>query len=478
MPANAQRDEDTGFQYVATLLADGSVTYGIFTGAMSFELQAKPESVVINGVFLQNMGHSEVNPFITLQSDDSGLVTSSSLPTGTPVTLNFIVRNRSVQFISEPVEFPYPNGDYAGFSSGGYLKIFDEQSLNSFDPSFFQNRLMAFSFNTAVGNRVDLTAVNILGGYGYAGYIGVEADGGVLFYGNVTGTFDTTTEVFIEAPPTVAFTADSGHDYAPTGFLARSLGNISTRGLIGAGSNVMIGGFIVTGTVPKKVLLRVIGPSLTQFGVPDALADPSLELHGSDGALITSNDNWKQTQQAEVEATGIAPTNDLESAIIATLDPGAYTAIASSKNGVSGVGLVEVYDLDQTADAQLANISTRGFVGSESHVMIGGFILGGGDGDSAEVVVRALGPSLTPFGVTGALADASLELRNGNGDLIRANDNWKEIQQTEIEATGLQPAEDLEAAVFETLSPGGYTAIVTGKDGLTGVALVEIYRLP
>ena len=240
---------------------------------------------------------------------------------------------------------------------------------------------------------------------------------------------------------------------------------------------VLIGGFIITGNDPKEVVLRAIGPSLGDFGIADPLADPVLELHASDGSLIMMNDNWKDTQQSEIEASGFQPQNDLESAIISTLDPGSYTAVVSGKDGGTGVGLVEGYDLDQAADSQFGNISTRGFVETGTNVMIGGFILGGESGN-ANVVVRALGPSLTAFGVTGALADPTLELHDGNGALVQSNDNWKETQQTEIEATGLQPTNDLESAVFETLAPGAYTAIVAGKGDLTGVGLVEVYRTP
>jgi len=239
----------------------------------------------------------------------------------------------------------------------------------------------------------------------------------------------------------------------------------------------LIGGFIITGNVPKKVILRAIGPSLANFGITDPLVDPVLELHGSDGSLITMNDNWKDTEQSEIEASGFQPQNDLESAIISTLDPGNYTAVVSGKDGGTGIGLIEGYDLDQAADSQFGNISTRGFVETGTNVMIGGFILGGEDGN-ANVVVRALGPSLTAFGVSGALGDPTLELRDGNGVLVQSNDNWKETQQTEIEATGLQPSNDLESAVFEMLAPGAYTAVVAGKDDLTGVGLVEVYRTP
>jgi hypothetical protein len=253
--------------------------------------------------------------------------------------------------------------------------------------------------------------------------------------------------------------------------------NFSTRMEVRTGGQVLIGGFIITGNAPKEVVLRAIGPSLAGFGIANPLADPILELHEADGSLITTNDNWKDTQQSEIEAIGFQPQNDLESAIVATLDPGNYTAIVSGKGGGTGVGLIEGYDLDQAADSQLANISTRGFVETGSNVMIGGFILGGATGN-ANVLVRALGPSLTQFGVTGALADPTLELHDGNGAVIGSDDNWKETQQSEIEAIGLQPQNDLESAVLETLAPGAYTAIIAGNGGLTGVALVEVYRLP
>ncbi len=252
--------------------------------------------------------------------------------------------------------------------------------------------------------------------------------------------------------------------------------NISTRMEVLTDARVLIGGFIITGNDPKKVILRAIGPSLAGFGISNPLADPVLELHGPDGALLTMNDNWKDTQESAIEASGFMPSKDFESAIISTLNPGNYTAIVSGKNGGTGVGLVEGYDLDPTADSQFGNISTRGFIETGSNVMIGGFILGGGGGN-VSVLVRALGPSLTQFGVTGALADPILELRDENGALIQSNDNWKDSQQTAIEMTGLEPSKDLESAVLSTLGPGAYTAIVAGEGDLTGVGLVEVYRL-
>jgi hypothetical protein len=242
------------------------------------------------------------------------------------------------------------------------------------------------------------------------------------------------------------------------------------------GQNVLIGGFVITGSASKKVIIRAIGPSLTQAGLTGVLANPVLELHRSNGSLITSNDNWKDTQQAAIQATGVPPKNDLESAIVATLAPGAYTAIVSGKNATSGIGLVEVYDLNPAAASKLVNVSSRGFVQTGDNVMIGGFVLGGGTG-AAKIIVRAIGPSLSQSGISGALANPTLELHNSNGALIKSNDNWKHSQQAEIQATGIPPKNDFESAIVATLSPGAYTAIVAGKNGGIGVALVEVYKL-
>ncbi len=251
------------------------------------------------------------------------------------------------------------------------------------------------------------------------------------------------------------------------------LRNISTRMNVGTGDNVLIGGFIVVGTEPKKVLLRAIGPSLTAFGVLNALADPTIELHEA-GNIVVTNDNWKDTQEPEIMATGIAPTDDLESAILATLDPGLYTAIVQGKNGGTGVGLVEVYDLDEGADSELANISTRGFVDIDENVMIGGFIVG--NGVSTSVVVRAIGPSLSGIGIADPLQNPTLELRDSDGTQIAFDDDWKDSQQDEIENAGLEPSDDLESAIAADLTPGAYTAIVRGKDNTSGVGLMEVYN--
>ena len=259
----------------------------------------------------------------------------------------------------------------------------------------------------------------------------------------------------------------------------RDLLNISTRLLVLTGDKVLIGGFIITGSESKRVIIRGIGPSLNGVGV--TLEDPMLELHRG-SSTIAINDDWRENQ-AEVEATTIPPTDNLESAIVITLAPGAYTAILNGKNNGTGVGIVEVYDLDQTVDSRLANISTRGFVDTADNVMIGGLIVSGGvGGGSARVIVRAIGPSLSSSGLQGALPDPTLELINGSGTTIASNNDWKtrpdgSSQQGEIEATAIPPANDLEAALVRTLGPGNYTAIVRGADSTTGIAVVEAYTL-
>jgi len=212
--------------------------------------------------------------------------------------------------------------------------------------------------------------------------------------------------------------------------------------------------------------------------VPDALPDPLLELHAADGSTIITDDNWKDTQQREIEQTGIPPKNDLESAIVGTLRPGNYTAIVTGKNQTSGVALLEIYDLGTAPDSKLANISTRGDVERGDNVLIGGFIFGPASGNT-DVVVRAVGPSLAQFGIKNFLTDPTLALFDSNGTVISSNDDWKddEAQAHLIKLIGLAPSNDRESALAITLPPGRYTAVVAGKNGVTGVGVVEIYNL-
>lgn len=252
--------------------------------------------------------------------------------------------------------------------------------------------------------------------------------------------------------------------------------NISSRLYTGTGDNNLIAGFIVTGTDSKKVILRALGPSLTAYGVANALSDPTLELHDHTGATIATNDNWKETQQTEIVATHFAPADDRESAIVATLAPGAYTAIAHGAGGSTGVVLLEIYDLDRNANAWLGNVSARGLVDLGDDLLIGGAILGGGNGGVNIVIARALGPSLGAFGIQNTMPDPVLELHNQDGTLVDSNDDWKQGNQQAILDHHLAPADDREAAIFAILPPGAYTAIVRGKDNSTGIALVEFYN--
>ena len=256
--------------------------------------------------------------------------------------------------------------------------------------------------------------------------------------------------------------------------------NISTRLRVQTGEKVGIGGFIITGTGAKRVLLRGIGPSLTSNGVPveGRLQDPAIELYDGNGILITSNDNWKDSpDRAEIESSGLAPNNDAEAAIARTVPPGAYTGVLYGANGSEGIGVVEAYDRDRGGASEMANISTRGFVESGDNVLIGGFIAGARSG-ATNVIVRAIGPSLTAKGVSDALQDPSVELYDANGTVIDSSDDWKTSgDQAEVIARGLAPQDDRESAAFHLVPPGSYTAIVRGKDDTTGVGLVEIYNV-
>ncbi|MEY2489655.1 MAG: hypothetical protein QOC70_1597 [Verrucomicrobiota bacterium] len=254
-----------------------------------------------------------------------------------------------------------------------------------------------------------------------------------------------------------------------------SMGNISTRVNVLNGEGVSIGGFIIAGNVAKNVIVRGMGPSLAALGVQGSLADPTLELRDSSGNLLQANDNWKDTQEQIIRDTMLAPSNDLESALVASLQPGAYTTIMSGRNNTTGVGLVEVYDLQRGPSSKLANISTRGSVGLGERVMIGGVILLGPD--PARILFRAIGPSLVGAGIQSALADPQMDLFDAQGTRIAANNNWKDSQQVVIQGTGLAPTDDAESAILADLNPGNYTGVVSGVNGGTGIALIEAYYL-
>src|SRR2546430_3941962 len=250
--------------------------------------------------------------------------------------------------------------------------------------------------------------------------------------------------------------------------------NISTRGMVGTGEDVLIAGFIISGSQPKKVIVRALGPTLSTLGVSGALADPTITIVNSSNVVVDSNDNWRNRQETEIAASGFAPPNDLESAIIATLDPVAYTAVVSGKNSGTGVALVDLYQLDASTSI-FRNLSTRGFVGTGDNVLIGGLIIG--NAEPPVIVLRAIGPTLSSFGIAQPLQDPTLELRDANGALIAFDNDWKDNTPTGIKATLLNPTDNRESAIIASLAAGNYTAIVRGKNGTTGVALLEAYRL-
>ncbi len=255
--------------------------------------------------------------------------------------------------------------------------------------------------------------------------------------------------------------------------------NISTRLRVETGDGVMIAGFIIT-NAPTSLIARGIGPSLVNFGVADALANPFLELRGSSGALIMQNNDWQDDplQAATINGAGLAPSSPLESAIATTQPAGSYTVALSGANQGAGIGLVEVYNTAPTSGGQLGNISTRGLVQTGSNVMIGGFILGGSSG-TTRVALRGIGPTLSQFGVSNPLADPTLELKDSSGTTLASNDNWHDdtASAAALAANGLSLQNDLEAGIFTTLPPGNFTAILAGKNGGVGIGLVEAYNL-
>jgi hypothetical protein len=342
-----------------------------------------------------------------------------------------------------------------------YMSTFDEQVQFDGNNFFF----IGASAQANYGGPVPIT-------YGNPGHVGNLAPrpGANLEDDLMFGPFYSYQKRYDISALNLAMARDAGVALLPPSQLL----NIATRLRVQSGENVLIGGFIITGTDPKKVVIRAIGPSLAQF-FNGTLANPTLELFQGNTA-ITSNDDWRQNE-AEVVATGLQPSHDFESAIVRTLQPGSYTAIVRGAGDTAGIGLVEVYDLGPSANSKLGNIATRGFVETDNNVMIAGLIAGPAGGAATKVVVRAIGPSLGNFGIAGALPDPTLELVDANGVVLRSNNNWRETQEAAITATGLQPPDDREAAVVETLVPGNYTAIVRGVENTTGVGLVEVYNI-
>jgi hypothetical protein len=292
-----------------------------------------------------------------------------------------------------------------------------------------------------------------------------------LFVQNAFNCPGQSTDVSASSPEGISLDV-MGYDLIPDNSV---LGNISTRLPVGTGDNVLIAGFKITGNTAKQVVIRALGPTLGQppFNVPGALADTTLELHNSTGAIIATNDDWQQASNAQSIPPNLRPPNHLESAILITLNPGTYTAILRGYQNSTGTALVEVYDT-AVGSTELSNISTRGLVQTGNNVMIAGVIV---QFHNKQVVVRALGPTLTNFGITNALPDTMLELYDGNGTLIASNDDWQQAPNAQSIPSNLRPPNTLESAIVGTLTPGNYTAIVRGFENAIGVALVEVYAL-
>jgi hypothetical protein len=343
------------------------------------------------------------------------------------------------------------------------------------------NRLLespGFQVSFAAANGSPITSVSVPASGQASFFVRTVADGMLIttnptefqWYVTATATSGQTLRMpfyyrAVPAPPVVVTPAQ--------------LQNISTRLHVQTGDNVGIAGFIITGPDPKQVGVRGMGPSITINGapVPGRMENPMLELYDQNGTFIVGNDDWRETQETAIQARGLAPGDTREAVILRTLSPAQYTAIIKGKGGGTGIGLIEAYDLDQTGPGKFANISTRGFVQTGDNVMIGGFIVGRQTGPT-NVVVRALGPSLEDDGVSNPLRDPTVELVNQNGTVIDSNDDFATANQlNEITTRGLAPEHPQESALFETVSPGNYTAIVRGKNNSTGVGLVEVYNV-
>ena len=348
-------------------------------------------------------------------------------------------------------------GNFTQTANGSLL--LEVGGINSYIPEFDQLKIGG---SATLDGKLSVKTIN-----------GFTPDPGMRFvplsYESATGTFASTS-----GNVQLDFT-DSGAALTIAGANPPSpkLLNIATRLRVERGQDALIGGFIITGSAPKRVIIRALGPSLEARGIAGGLADPTLELFRPDGSEF--NNNWRDSQEGAIIATTIAPSDNREAAIVATLEPGvAYTAVVRGVDDTTGVGLVEVYDLDAAAPSTLANISTRGLVQTGENVMIGGLIIGGDQ--PAKVLIRAIGPSLGAAGVEGALQDPTLELYTAQGAVI-TNDDWRATQEGEIIATTVPPGDSREAAILATLPPGNYTAIVRGKNDTRGVALVEAYNL-
>ena len=427
-------------------------------------------------------GQFGLSPTTLYKFDVSGMAPVLRLQTETGENGEDLALSHNGSFICHPNGFPYQIAKYrtSDFASLGAFDTGPYPQALAFSPD---DSTVYASVHTASGIQVfnanTFLSLGTISGPELATKLAVDSTGRYLFAGYLYDFGD--------------FVGMRVYDVSP--LPGSQLGNISTRAFVQTGDNVMIGGFIVEGIQPKRVIIRAIGPELTQYGISDALANPTLELHDGTGALIASNDNWLRTiiggiitgnQVGEIRDSGYAPGDARESAIIADLPPGSYTAIVRGVNDMTGVALAEVYDLDANANSILGNISTRSFVQTGDNVMIGGFMVQGPQ--PKRVIVRAIGPELSapPFNIPNALADPTLELHDATGALIASNNDWRHTiiggiitgsQVRDILNSGYAPGDLRESAIIADLPAGSYTAILRGVNNTIGVGLVEVYDL-
>lgn len=475
---------------VFLILSRPSQAAGLLSGHYQFQVPYSP--VCLNGTYPIAVGEMTTGCALSVQTDARGRLTGM-LDLRTlkgPATGSLVLENNVLS-----LEVQTSGQDMTGTPSQIQAKLRANLFVGtattsmgtvpcSMDVSAVAPLTVTFDLTITVSAQGDIIGtgtasscnvqvpVNVTGSNG-ADKVTLRATGvnlpDFVWEGTGTPTYTGFTAAYTAKGFGVIRTGD-GVVVAPKANAPALLGNISTRLAAQTGDNVLIGGFIVTGTQPKKVIIRAIGPSLPLTG---RLADPKLELHDSTGAVIATNDNWQDApnKQAIIDST-VPPKNDKEAAILSSLAPGAYTAVVSGVGNTTGIALIEVYDLDRTVDSKLGNISTRGFVQTGDNVLIGGFIVLGAN--PQRVIVRAIGPSLP---LANKLGDPILELHDPNGGLLAANNDWVSDQGTEVLATKVAPTNDKESAIVATLIPGPYTAIVRGVNNATGVAVVEAYGL-
>jgi hypothetical protein len=345
---------------------------------------------------------------------------------------------------------------FSGSSVGPYA---DSSGGLSFQAPLYSggSPMPALTFGNASPVQVTITA-------GCTANVDFRMNGTGSVGGDCTAAPPPTTPV----PPTT-----------PTTPVAGRLANLSTRMQVLTGNDVMITGFVISGTTPKTVAIVGTGPSLAAYGIANPLPNPSLTLvRSSDQAIIATNDDWPSGAGAvAMAASGFAPTNPLEAGLHVTLPPGAYTAILSGVGSATGIGVAAVYEVDRP-ESPLANISTRGQVRSGNDVMIGGFVIQGTQPQTVAIV--GTGPSLSAYGIANPLPNPTITLvRTSDQAVIATNDNWSgATNAAQIQVSGFAPSNPLESALLVTLQPGAYTAIMSGVGGTTGTGIVAVYAVP